>query len=484
MPIIIPANSAVAGGFDVANSIRLDNNAYLNRTFSETGAGAGGGTFKWTLSLWFKRSALTDEHVIMSRYVNSGKYVVIKINGNNKLEYRVYNGGDQIRLTTTAVLRDSSAWLHIVIAQDTTLSTAADRVKFFINGSRVTSFDTNTQPNQNTGGDFNTGGAPHQIGAFNGGDEFQGYMSQICFVDNVQYAADKFGEFDANSSIWKPIDVSDLSTGATSFLLAFENSSALGTDSSGDNNNFSVNNITAIDQATDTCTNNFCTINPLWRANQTLTFSEGNTKGIGVSAFRPNNSTFAPSAGKWYMEGKLISGTSNKWFMGYGDQQWIDSNQNLASGTNMDWGGGNIAGGTNQRNVSLNNGWSNQLNLYPNSPITSFFSSSSVANDIIAMAVDLDNQKAWWSQNGVWRNGSATASTTFNASYPDTTQLDAGRNYYIATGSENSTWLVNYGNPAYAITSSNADGSGYGNFEYEVPSGFFSLCTKNLAEHG
>ena len=38
----------------------------------------------------------------------------------------------------------------------------------------------------------------------------------------------------------------------------------MGADTSGNDNHFTVNNLTAIDQSTDTCTNNFATLNPLY----------------------------------------------------------------------------------------------------------------------------------------------------------------------------------------------------------------------------
>ena len=482
MPIIIPANSAVAGGFDVANSIRLDNNAYLNRTFSETGAGAGGGTFKWTLSLWFKRSALTDEHVIMSRYVNSGKYVVIKINGNNKLEYRVYNGGDQARYTMTAVLRDSSAWMHFVIAQDSTLSTAGDRVKFFINGSRVTAFDTQTIIGQNVGGDFNTA-SPHQIGAFNGGDEFQGYMSQICFVDNVQYDADKFGEFDEDSGIWTPIDVSDLSTGATSFLLVFKDSSALGTDSSGDNNNFSVNNITAIDQVTDTCTNNFATGNPLDNFYANAVFAEGNTKiTTNSSAEAMNTGTIALSGGRWYYEIDIIDrgSTAQVGFTPHGSR--------VLSGVSGK--AGDVTPFTqaymNTGKVQTGNGSGGQTDLATLSSYTT--------GNIIGVYLDLVDFKSYWSKDGVLQNsGTGLNITALNA---NSHGVGGGTGVYIPYVGDNSSgtpavFELNFGNPFQSQSSSVTDDNGFGKFEYSpnitgdgTAKSFFAICTKNLASTG
>ena len=44
--------------------------------------------------------------------------------------------------------------------------------------------------------------------------------------------------------------------------------------------------------------------------------------------------------------------------------------------------------------------------------------------------------------------------------------------------------LPNFGSPAFSISSGNADGNGYGNFEYSVPSGYYAVNTKNLAEFG
>ena len=101
---------------------------------------------------------------------------------------------------------------------------------------------------------------------------------------------------------------------------------------------------------------------------------------------------------------------------------------------------------------------------------------------IYAMAVDLYNQKVWYSKNGVWNNGSGGESTTFNASTPDSTNIDAGRDYLIGIGAENSKFSINYGSPSYAISSGNTDGNDRGNFEYAVPSGYLSLCTANLSE--
>ena len=92
---------------------------------------------------------------------------------------------------------------------------------------------------------------------------FMMVILQNCFIDGQQLDPTSFGEFDEDSGIWKPIDVSGLTFGTNGFYLDFEDSSALGNDVSGNDNDFTVNNLTAIDQSTDTCTNNFATLNPL-----------------------------------------------------------------------------------------------------------------------------------------------------------------------------------------------------------------------------
>jgi len=110
-----------------------------------------------------------------------------------------------------------------------------------------------------------------------GAEEMDGYLSEMVFIDGQNLAPTSFGEFDEDTPrTWKPIDVSGLTFGTNGFYLDFEDSSNLGNDASG-GTDFTENNIAAVDQATDTCTNNFCTLNPLVRTDQ-ITFSEGNCK--------------------------------------------------------------------------------------------------------------------------------------------------------------------------------------------------------------
>ena len=53
-----------------------------------------------------------------------------------------------------------------------------------------------------------------------------------------------------------------------------------------------------------------------------------------------------------------------------------------------------------------------------------------------------------------------------------------------SSSANNVTWQANFGSPPFSISSGNSDANGYGNFEYAVPSGYYALNTKNLAEFG
>ena len=451
-------------------------NTKINRTPSTSGSSTIN-----TWSFWIKRSEITTAQNIYAAVVNAGNDFGIKFTNTDELEIRYwYSGAYQFRIITNRKFKDVSGWYNIVIIQNAGASTNTDRLQVWINGVRETSFGTTDFPTSGQGAaPINSTSAIQAIG-YNGDNSsyFSGSMSHINFVDGTAYNPSYFGSTDSTTGEWK-INVSPSVTYGTNGYFILKDGNTI-TDSSTNSNNFSLGGGTLT--KTEDCPDNvFATINPLWRANQTNTHSNGNLTATNGAKHRPNVPTIAPSSGKWYMEAKAISGSTTKWWIGYADQEWMENNQNLASGTNMIWGGGNITGEVNQRSVSLYN---NGLQLNPNSNIDNFFSSGSCsAGDIMGIAVDLDNQKAWWSKNGVWRNGSASESTTWNSSYPDTTQLDVGRNYYIGVGSENTTWSVNYGNGYFGstqISSAGTNASGIGIFEYDVPTGFTALSTKGL----
>ena len=106
--------------------------------------------------------------------------------------------------------------------------------------------------------------------------------------------------------------------------------------------------------------------------------------------------------------------------------------------------------------------------------------------DILGIAFDADNGKLYAFDNGTELTGQdigagtslLTAVTVSDFYLPFVSNGDGG------SGTKTGTSELNFGNPTFSISSGNSDANGYGNFEYAVPSGYYALCTKNLAEFG
>lgn len=199
--------------------------------------------------------------------LSSGNYTAIRFTSGNALEVFSYASGYQIQLVTSPVFRDPSAWMHVAVAVDSTQGTASDRVKLYINGQRITSFGTETYPSQNASFYVSNSGAVHRIGAYNNTSTgnasfFDGYMSDVYFIDGQALDPSYFGETDATTGTWKAKAYSG-TYGTNGFHLDFADSSALGNDVSGNNNDWTANNLDATDQVRDTPTNNYATMSSI-----------------------------------------------------------------------------------------------------------------------------------------------------------------------------------------------------------------------------
>ena len=467
--IILGTNSIKDTGFDVANSCRFNigSSDHLTRSLG----GSPTSTRKATWSYWVKRSTLTSSasEIIYSNEVaddNNRGYIQFEDNDS----FRMVDSVSSTQLKTNRLFRDVGAFYHICFAIDTTQGTAANRIKLYVNGVQETSFATASYPSQNDDLKILTGGQTNKqhISKIHGGaGYFGGYLSEFVFIDGLQLAPDQFGEFDEDSGIWKPINVSGLTFGNNGFYLDFEDSSALGNDKAG-SNNFTVNNLTAIDQSTDTCTNNFATFNPLDNYYPASTFSEGNLKIVTSSNETYNTSTIGVSSGKWYFEVEWDATSSGTSVVGIVDSP---SSATSASLHKQSKGWGYRDGGDVKNNDSAVSGsWS-----------------SYTTGDIIGIALDLDNNRLFFSKNGSFQNSGDPTSSTGAITITAPSSLTTG-NYFFAIGDYNSgttTLLANFGGTqSFTVSSGNADGNGYGNFEYAVPSGYYSLNTKNLGEFG
>ena len=292
MPIILGANT-LSSGYDVANSVRFDDGS--NCQMRRAGV-SGGNQDKFTLSMWIKRGAISTDHprLFTSVASNDDRFEIYFENTDELHIEGVDNGTATLNLVTSRKFRDVSAWYHILLAVDTGQGTEANRAKLYINGVLETAFGTSTRPDQDGNIGINTNSFPLQIGeAASYGVDFDGYFAEIVFLDGTQSANTDFGKFDSDSGIWKPIDVEGLSSskGNNGFYLDFEASGNLGNDVFG-GTDFSEANLAATDQSTDTCTNNFATLNPLngsGTRTQNDTYSEGNT--IMIPANHDNYTT-------------------------------------------------------------------------------------------------------------------------------------------------------------------------------------------------
>jgi hypothetical protein len=459
MPLILGTNSIKDTGYDVANSVRF--NKADAPALKRNSMGTATNRKKWTLSMWVKRS--TTAQAMLASFDGAASYFQFQSGG--QLEINDVPGSTfNYRLVTNAVYRDVSAWMHIVVAYDSTQGTDSNRLKLYVNGEQP-SLGTATYPSLNFEPEVNSTGS-HKYGSYDDSTDFafDGYFAEIVFIDGSQLDPTSFGEFDEDSGIWKPIDVSGLTFGNNGHYLDFEDSGNLGNDANG-GTDFDENNITATDQSTDTCTNNFATFNPLGKAN--LTYAEGNTKITNSSgAHNGSLSTLAVNKGKWYYEVKFIDGSQTRSMAGI--CKVTDNLDNEYVGDTANSYGYFRANG----------------NKYNNSVASSYGSTPS-NNSIISVAFDADNGTLWFGLNGTWQNSATKseieAGTTTNSAFSSITMDDF---FAFACSGEDATCQANFGSPSYAISSGNTDGNGYGNFEYAVPSSYYSLCTKNLAEFG
>ena len=452
MPLILGTNSIKDTGYNVDNSLRFDQASSDNLTRTTS----GGSYRKMTFSCWSKKSDLDEMCLLGFTNGSSNPQFAIKWDANNEITVMQYTGSYDLRLVSTPRYRDVSAWYHVVVAIDTEQATSSNRVKIYINGSQVTDFDIETYPSQNSDLKINGNVSTCSISDLYSGygyQEYGGYLAEVCYIDGQQLAPDQFGEFDEDTGIWKPIDVSGLTFGTNGFYLDFENSGSLGADVSGNGNNFTVNNLTSIDQTTDTPTNNFTTWNPLVPISN-ISFSEGNLKASTSATSKGAKTTIASSTGKWYFENKLGSSAGN---VVTGIAQDISNFTYVGSDL---YSYGHFAG-----------------NIYNNGS-TNTYTGTASNNDIVSIGLDLNNNKMYVAINGTWLNSANPSSGTGGFT------ITSGNYHFAVSGDTSQSWEGNFGNPPFTISSGNTDGNGYGNFEYAVPSGYYALNTKNLAEYG
>jgi hypothetical protein len=464
----------------IANSCRFDDASSdnLSRTFS----GSSTSNRILTISCWYKKVENGISQYIFDGGNSSGNENALSFNTDDEFLFGQYNGSsDDFAMATDAKCRDLGAWYHLVAAIDTTQSTQADRLKMYINGNEQ-SIHAGTQVPQNLDL-FTLGASTKYLGRpvwTSSSRRLNGYLAEFYLIDGQQLTPTSFGAFNPVTNIWEPIQYTG-TFGNYGFKLDFTDSSALGADVSGNSNNFTVNNLTSVDQSTDTCSNNFATLNPLNNTTDgnPAVYSEGALKfvtaGDASGKRYGGTGTIGVSKGKWYWEVKHGS-TDGGGTLSIG----ITHDMGLLSRSSPQYVGGD--------NASFGY-YGGDGDIYHNNSDNTYGNTFG-DGDIIGVALDVDNSKLYFSKNGTWQNsGDPTSGSTGTGAFSiDSLSGTVDGVYVPAVSDINSTPNVvgemNFGAPPFSISSGNADANGHGNFEYAVPSGYFALCTKNLAEFG
>ena len=429
---ILGGNGAVAG-YEIDNSLRFIDGDSPRLTRSHS---ASASTF--TYSTWVKRGTISNNYQYFFSYEDSGGSGASGIGFHTSTDTLYYYNGASGIQQTSAVFRDVSAWYHIV------LKVTSNTGILYVNGVEV---KTGISVSSFTSGENMT------LGVFQYGSTldfyFDGYMAETYLIDGTAKAPTDFGEFDSDSGIWKPKAYSG-SYGTNGFHLDFEDSSSLGNDVSGNNNDFTATNLASTDQTIDTPTNNWCTLNALDTPTSGSTFSEGNLKiDTNTSQQGFTRSTFAVSQGKWYFEAKITT-----------------SNVREAIGiTLVNIGNFDLTGKVDYYSryghILKGNSLISTQATYGN-------------NDRIGVAFNLDDNTVAFYKNGSLQDTvTSIDSGTYSPMYRD------GSDAYTCGA------IFNFGNNgSFAGTETaqgNADDNGFGDFYYSPPSGYLALCTQNLA---
>jgi hypothetical protein len=451
---------------NIENSCRFDKGSsdHLTRTPS-----SAGNRKTWTWSGWVKRatSDASNNMVLWSSYEDANNRFSLQLSNTDQFQSYALEGGSlTARILSEALLRDRSAWYHFVYAFDTTQSTATDRQKLYINGVQVDIVSSSrVDPSQDAELAINDT-QEHEIGAQNSANPLDGYLAEVVFIDGLALDPTSFGEFDSTTGIWKPKKIGQQfaaggGAGTNGYYLDFKDSSNLGNDASGNNNDFSVTNLTSIDQTTDTCVENYTTLNLLDVATSgTSTFTDGS---LTFNTNKQSRTTFGASSGKWYCEAKYVNNTSMS-----GIAQMDGANTNNTNSI--------MLFGNNNGEILVSNSQTD-TNVGAGTAIDN--------NSIIMFAMDLDNNRLYIGKNGSWWTDGSGFNSASLSSYKSITRIGADNfGFKCSSGSGTSQTSWNFGNPPFSISSGNSDANGFGNFEYSVPSGYYALNTSNLNTYG
>ena len=471
MAFLIGGANTESAAYEIDNSIRMNEADSTKLTNDEM---SDGSRDIWSFSGWFKKTNVgeTGDSHLFSCGTGGTELTHITLRGSGDAEQikceNYVDSGSTTRwaITTPGSYRDPTAWYHLVLAVDTTQASISNGLKLWINGVAISYTGSTWVQNADTC--MNSDDHENVIGARQNNNDmfFDGYLAEINFIDGTQKQSTDFGKFNSNG-VWIPIKYSG-SYGTNGYSLEFKgtgtnaDASGMGADTSGNGHHFSFHNLASAngDTCTATPTNNFCTVNSLGGDNSSKkwTFSEGNTQiqQNDNGSWRATGSTMAVSKGKWYWEVEFDAGDMSEIFVGVHDSEVsLEGTNRWVNGSTLyynHYGGEIRQDGTNT---------SNDYGVL-------------TAGDILGVALNMDDNQITF-----YDNGSAIASNFGLSSYITGFAMPT-----FLSDSNDIVYKVNFGNAPFSISSGNADANGYGNFEYAVPTNYYSLCTKNLAEYG
>jgi len=442
-------------------------NTYLTRTVSASSA------TKATLSLWVKRSSLGEQCLYA---IKSGSDEVrIAFTSSNQFQFYKHNGSSfNYRIVTDRVFRDTNAWYHIVCVFNSTESTASDRTKIYVNGVQETSLNNVTNPSSNDNC-FWFQSATGYIGVEENGssNDFDGIISHLHMVEGTAYPASTFGSVDATTGEWKINTSPTLTMGTNGFTILKDGNTV--TDQSTNSNAWAVAGGT-LTKTEDNPSNVFATMNPLIYAPNANTYTNGNTKVEGTDAnWRQSGGTLGMTSGKFYWEGKYINSNDHNGTIGIKESVFANQGNDNKGGTTNGYNG-----------LCYTNDGVSLINNTSSGGAESYGSKFGYTGSswIMSVALDLDNNKLYFAQNGVWQNSGVPTSGSTGTGALSVASASGGDGVWLPFNSTHkSAWEMNFGNGYFgttAVSSAGTNASGIGIFEYDVPAGYTALSTKGL----
>ena len=468
------SNEEASGGRVIRGSLRFNESDSTSMTRTPSGAG---NRKTWTHSCWLRKTDISNTGPYFLGGSDTNNYFKLTIGSDNKF-YAMYNDGGSYNenFRSTQLFRDLSGWIHVVSVWDTTESSASDRVKIYVNGTEIAGTRTN-DPALNYDG-FVNNTVHHDIGraTYNAGEWFNGYMSEINFVDGQALGPTYFGFSDPLTGIWRPkkFDINTTTAkvwGTCGFYLPFDGSGAtVGTDQTGlTQNNWTLSNLSGS--------------NVFYESPSGISFSADPNAGLTTTGFPTKYSlldfnSYDMSGCSNLGEGGLRaqignSGEANKKPIGnmsFTSGKYYWEWEYISTTDSGPWCG--VANPVGHASGGMDNRWTIRVT---DNEKTQRIDGSNVSQSALTggngtgwygMAVDMDDGKMWLSFEGAWQ-ASGDPETGANAVWDTLKSAGTGEVLpYWGTdgGSTNVEMRANFGQST---------------FRHSCPKGFLPLCAAN-----